>query len=90
MRREPAAIVGAIAALVQAALVVAVAFGLHLTADQITALAALAAVVVPLVQAIVTRSKVYAPATVDAAVAAADADPEVGAYQPRRAAVEGE
>lgn len=73
-KTEPAALVGAITALVTAGLTVAVAFGLDLTKEQIAALGVLAAAVVPLVQAIVTRAAVVSPATADARVEAAVAD----------------
>lgn len=88
-KTEPAALVGAITALVTAGLTVAVAFGLDLTKEQITALGVLAAAIVPLVQAIVTRATVVSPATADARVEAAVADataPEVPAA--RRALVD--
>lgn len=97
-KREPAVLVGAIAALIQAGLVVAVAFGLKLTTDQITALAALAGVMIPVIQGVVTRGKVYSPATVDAvekfsyeegvANTLAEDAPEAEAYEPKRALVE--
>lgn len=87
-QREPAVIVGAITSLVSAALMVAVAFGLKLTPDQVTALAALTAVIVPLVQAIVTRSKVVSPATAEARVEAAVAAAEEPEPKPRRALLE--
>lgn len=54
--KEPALIVGVI----QAALVLAVSFGLHLTGEQVGAIAGVSAAVL----ALVTRSQVHSPATV--------------------------
>ena len=56
--REPAISIGALTALANAALVVVFAFVTDLTTDQRTAILAFAAVVVPLLGAIATRSKV--------------------------------
>lgn len=63
--REPAMVV----ALVQAALVLGVSFGLDISAEQIAAILALSAIVLGLI----TRSQVTAPANLPAAIAAADA-----------------
>lgn len=62
-KREPSLIVGSITALVTAALGVAVAFGLDLSKEQIAALGLLAAAVIPMVQAVITRGAVVSPAT---------------------------
>lgn len=57
-QREPAVIVGTITALVTAGVACAVAFGMDLTDDQQSAILGVAAVVAPLLAAIITRPKV--------------------------------
>lgn len=66
MKREPALIIGSLAALVSAAIGLIVAFGVPVTPEQRTAILEVLAAVAPLVAMIVTRSYVYAPATVKA------------------------
>lgn len=61
---EPALAVGAITAVVGAALTLAVSFGLDLTPEQTASVLAVTTVLAPLVSAWLTRSRVYAPATV--------------------------
>jgi hypothetical protein len=79
-QREPARIVGYVTAFAAAGLTLAVAFGLKLTPEQTVAITAVIGVLANIVQAEVTRGKVYAPATVDQLAA-----PEP---QPRRALTE--
>lgn len=62
---EPAITIGTITALVAALIVVATAFGLPLSDPQTQSLLGLTAVVGPLVAALLTRGRVYSPATHD-------------------------
>ncbi|MFV2087073.1 hypothetical protein [Micromonospora sp. LOL_021] len=62
---EPLWSVGGVTAAVTALLGVVTAFGLPLTEAQQAAVLGLAAVVAPLIVALVGRARVYAPATVE-------------------------
>jgi len=62
IKKEPSLIVGTVSAL----LAVVVAYG-GLTAERATAWAALTAALLPLLQAVVTRSLVFAPHTLERA-----------------------
>ena len=61
---EPALTVGAVTAVVGAALSLAVSFGLDLSPERAAAVMAVTTVLAPLVSAWFTRSRVYSPATV--------------------------
>jgi hypothetical protein len=67
---EPALAVGAVAAIVGAGLAVLVAFGLDLTEDQTNSILGLTLVAGPVILALITRSKVWSPASVAKKVAA--------------------
>lgn len=58
MNREPVITAASIASIVSAVVALLVAFGLHLTKDQIAALMGLVGVVAPLVTAWVARGRV--------------------------------
>ncbi|WFE28058.1 hypothetical protein O7623_02300 [Solwaraspora sp. WMMD791] len=62
---EPLWSVGGVTAVVTAVLAVVTAFGLPLTDAQQAAILGLVAVVAPLVVALIGRTRVYAPATVE-------------------------
>lgn len=62
---EPLWSVGGVTAAVTAVLAVVTAFGLPLTDAQQAAILGLVAVVAPLVVALIGRTRVYAPATVE-------------------------
>lgn len=68
--KEPLVSVATITALASAVLVLVVAFGLKLSADQMTALIGFIAVAAPIVVAVVGRMKVFSPATVRAMMVA--------------------
>lgn len=65
MNQEPVISIGTITALVAALIVMATAFGLPLTDAQTQSLLGVTAVVGPLVAALLTRGRVYSPATHD-------------------------
>ena len=65
MNREPVAIIGAVTAAATAILALVVAFGLDVSPDQQAAILGVVAVLAPLTATLVTRSWVYAPATVE-------------------------
>lgn len=67
---EPLVSVGTITAVAAAALALLVTFGLHLTADQQTAIIGVISVVAPVVVAVWGRRKVFSPATVARLLAA--------------------
>lgn len=71
MSKEPAAIVGAITAIVSAVLVFLESFGVSLTDDQQAAIRGIVAVVAPLIAAVVIRNFVVSPASAGEAVAIA-------------------
>lgn len=60
---EPALSVGTITAAVTAVIGLLVAFGIDLTQDQQVAILGMAAVIAPAIVAIITRAKVYSPAS---------------------------
>ncbi len=64
MNREPAAIIGTITAAVTAILALLVAFGLDIEPEQQAAILGVIAVIAPVVATLITRSAVFAPATV--------------------------
>lgn len=84
---EPLWSLGGVTAAVTALLAAVTAFGVPLTETQQTAILGLAAVVAPLAVALIGRSRVYAPATVERLVRDArpdahpDADPGVDPVQ---------
>ena len=68
MRHEPAVILGAVTDLVTAIIAVLVAFGVNVSADQRDAVLALVvalAGLAPLVSGLLTRQRVFSPATVE-------------------------
>lgn len=78
MKLEPALILG----LAQAALVVAVSFGFNLSAEQVTALAGLAAAIT----AVLTRQNVYSPQSAEA-IAKTATDPPPSRDEAAKAAM---
>jgi hypothetical protein len=62
---EPAQIVGYITSAATAVIALLVAFGMDITKEQTAAILGVVAVVAPIVAALVIRSKVYAPASVE-------------------------
>ena len=62
-KTEPATLVGMITALVSAVIALAVAYGVDIDDSQSTAIMGLIAVLAPIIAAIVTRSRVYSPAS---------------------------
>lgn len=68
MNKEPAAIVGIIVAFVAAAIALLTAFGLDISNEQKVAILGFAAPAYAIIQAVITRAKVYAPASVDTVV----------------------
>lgn len=70
MNKEPAVILAAVTAFAVAILAALVAFGLDITDSQQSSILAVIAAVAPIVLGVVTRSKVFAPANVAAAVTA--------------------
>lgn len=71
MRREPAAVIGTITAIVTALLALAVAFGVDLSEEQRSAILALVATVAPIAAALLIRRSVWSPASHEDAVTAA-------------------
>lgn len=67
LQTEPAVSVGSIGAIVTALLVLLISFGVPITPDQRAAISALAALVIPIVAAIVIRSQVTPVAMLPAA-----------------------
>jgi hypothetical protein len=65
LQTEPAQLIGYITAAVSAAIALLVAFGVDLTDDQTAAILGIVAVAAPIISGIITRSKVYAPASVE-------------------------
>jgi Zn-dependent alcohol dehydrogenase len=62
---EPAQLVAYLTSIVTAGIALAVAFGFELTEDQTAAILGAVAVGAPIVAGLITRSKVYSPATVE-------------------------
>lgn len=62
-KTEPAAMVASITAAVTAVLALLVAYGFDISQEQQVAILGVAAVLAPVIAGIVTRSKVYSPAT---------------------------
>lgn len=65
MNTEPSAIIGTITAFVAAAIALVTAYGLDMSDAQRDAVLGMTAVLAPLIAALIIRSKVFAPATVD-------------------------
>lgn len=65
MQREPARIITAIVGAVEAVLVAAIAFGVDITPEQLSAVTAALLAVGGTVQAILIRARVFAPSTVE-------------------------
>lgn len=63
MQTEPALSVGSIIAAVTAIIALLVAFGLDISEEQQTAILGVVAVLAPVIATVVTRSKVYSPAS---------------------------
>lgn len=75
MNREPAVIIGSVVALVDAALIAIVAFGVDLTKEQTAAVMGVASGIATLIGAYVTRGKVWSPESVEEAIDEATALP---------------
>lgn len=69
---EPLISVGSITAIISAGLATAVAFGLHITEDQKSALLILIGLLAPLAVTLIGRAKVFSPKTVRALLKSAN------------------
>lgn len=72
---EPLLTVGTITGFAVALVTLLIAFGIHLTGDQRTAILGVVAVAAPFVTAVVGRTKVYSPRTVVNLLAACRREP---------------
>jgi hypothetical protein len=64
MDREPAVIIGLVTAAIEALIALVVAFGVELTGEQVAAIMGFVAAAGAVIAALLTRARVYAPATV--------------------------
>lgn len=64
MDREPAVIIGLVTAAIEALIALVVAFGVELTGEQVAAIMGFVAAAGAVIAALLTRRRVYAPATV--------------------------